>query len=107
MPTGAGGEPARYGWHVGDQSRGQGRRPSLTGRLARLGFTDATRAERLLADTEADIDDTLIDALGSTAHPDLALDGLLRLLERAPDPATLLNTLDADTDVRDRLLAVL
>ena len=92
---------------MGDQSRGQGRRPSLTGRLARLGFTDATRAERLLADTEADIDDTLIDALGSTAHPDLALDGLLRLLERAPDPATLLNTLDADTDVRDRLLAVL
>jgi glutamate-ammonia-ligase adenylyltransferase len=102
---------ARYGWYVGvsagDQSRDQGRRPSFAGRLARLGFTDATRAERSLAGAEADIGDALIDALGGTAHPDLALDGLLRLLDRARDATTLLTALDEDTDVRDRLLAVL
>ena len=51
------------------------RRPSLIGRLARLGFTDTTRAQRLLADSEADVGDTLIDALGGTADPDLALIG--------------------------------
>jgi glutamate-ammonia-ligase adenylyltransferase len=89
------------------EPRKPGRRPSLVGRLARLGFTDATRAERLLAETEADIDDTLIDALGGTAHPDLALSGLLTLLDRARDPAALLNSLDEDTGVRRRLLTVL
>ncbi len=87
------------------------RRPSLTGRLARLGFTDATRAQRLLADSEAwqagDVGDTLIDALGGTADPDLALDGLLRLLERLPDATVLLNALDDDTDLQERLLTVL
>ncbi|HEU5159933.1 MAG TPA: bifunctional [glutamine synthetase] adenylyltransferase/[glutamine synthetase]-adenylyl-L-tyrosine phosphorylase [Streptosporangiaceae bacterium] len=83
------------------------RRPSLAGRLARLGFTDATRAERLLATSEADIDDALIEALSGTAHPDLALSGLLTLIDRAKDVTALLNTLDADEDVRDRLLAVL
>ena len=87
------------------------RRPSLTGRLARLGFTDATRAQRLLADSEAwqagDVGDTLIDALGGTADPDLALDGLLRLLERLPDPTPLLNALDEDGDLQERLLTVL
>jgi glutamate-ammonia-ligase adenylyltransferase len=97
---------------AGDQPLGQGRRPSLAGRLARLGFTDATRAERMLAGARpvgigADIDDTLIDALGGTAHPDLALDGLLRLLDRARDDTGLLSALDEDTGVRDRLLAVL
>jgi [glutamine synthetase] adenylyltransferase / [glutamine synthetase]-adenylyl-L-tyrosine phosphorylase len=84
-----------------------GRRPSLAGRLARLGFTDATRAERLLADTEADIDDALIEALSGTAHPDLALSGLLRLIDRTKDVTALLNALDEDEDVRARLLAVL
>ncbi|HEX6468929.1 MAG TPA: bifunctional glutamine-synthetase adenylyltransferase/deadenyltransferase [Streptosporangiaceae bacterium] len=84
-----------------------GRRPSLAGRLARLGFTDATRAERLLADSEADIDDALVDALGGTAHPDLALTGLLTLLDRARDVTALLNALDEDGGVRGRLLAVL
>jgi glutamate-ammonia-ligase adenylyltransferase len=107
---------ARYGWHVsvsaGDQPRGQGRRPSLAGRLARLGFTDATRAERMLAGSRpaasgAGIDDALIDALGGTAHPDLALDGLLRLLDSAPDATILRGALDEDTGVRNRLLAVL
>jgi glutamate-ammonia-ligase adenylyltransferase len=84
-----------------------GRRPSLAGRLARLGFTDATRAERLLADTEADIDDALIEALSGTAHPDLALSGLLTLIDRAKDVTALLNALEEDKDVRARLLAVL
>ena len=88
-----------------------GRRPSLTGRLARLGFTDATRAERLLAESEAwqagDVGDTLIDALGGTADPDLALAGLLRLLDRLPDPTQLLNALDDDGDLQERLLTML
>jgi glutamate-ammonia-ligase adenylyltransferase len=83
------------------------RRPSLTGRLARLGFTDATRAERLLADSEADIGDTLIDALGATADPDLALSGLVALLERLQDPTDLLNALDDDAGTQERLLTVL
>jgi glutamine synthetase adenylyltransferase len=89
------------------RTREPGRRPSLAGRLARLGFTDATRAERLLADSEADIDDALLDSLGGTAHPDLALSGLLTLLDRARDVTALLNALDEDDGVRDRLLAVL
>jgi glutamate-ammonia-ligase adenylyltransferase len=84
-----------------------GRRPSLAGRLARLGFTDATRAEWLLATAEADIDDALIEALSGTAHPDLALTGLLALVDRATDVTALLNALDEDDGVRDRLLAVL
>jgi glutamate-ammonia-ligase adenylyltransferase len=75
--------------------------------LARLGFTDATRAERLLATAEVDIDDALIEALSGTAHPDLALTGLLALLDRAKDITALLNALDEDDGVRDRLLAVL
>ena len=83
------------------------RRPSLTGRLARLGFTDATRAERALAAAEADVGDTLIDALGSTADPDLALAGLLTLLERLPDALSLLNALEEDHPTQERLLAVL
>ena len=83
------------------------RRPSLIGRLARLGFIDATRAERLLADSEADVGDTLIDALGGTADPDLALSGLLMLLERSQEPTELLNALDDDLDVQERLLTVL
>ncbi|HZB30135.1 MAG TPA: bifunctional glutamine-synthetase adenylyltransferase/deadenyltransferase, partial [Streptosporangiaceae bacterium] len=84
-----------------------GRRPSLAGRLARLGFTEATRAERLLAATEADVDDALIEALSGTAHPDLALTGLLTLIDRAEDVTALLNALDEDEGLRARLLAVL
>src|SRR5262249_44639716 len=54
------------------------RRTTLAGRLARLGFADAARAERLVV--ELRLDDELIGALGDAADPDLALTGLARLL---------------------------
>ncbi|MFB9837218.1 tetratricopeptide repeat protein [Actinoallomurus acaciae] len=73
---------------------------SLAGRLARLGVTDATGAERRLQGHELD---GLVEALGTAADPDLALTGLLRLLETADIRAEL----NADADARDRLLAVL
>jgi glutamate-ammonia-ligase adenylyltransferase len=77
------------------------RTKSLAGRLARLGITDAAQAERRLEGH--DLDDGLLDALGIAADPDLALAGLLNLLERADIAAELAG----DTGVRDRLLAVL
>ncbi|WP_106398332.1 bifunctional [glutamine synthetase] adenylyltransferase/[glutamine synthetase]-adenylyl-L-tyrosine phosphorylase [Actinocorallia populi] len=57
------------------------RRTSLTARLARLGFSDASAAERALSTSPVPLDDPLLDALGGTADPDLALSGLLRLVE--------------------------
>ncbi|MGH3389866.1 MAG: bifunctional [glutamine synthetase] adenylyltransferase/[glutamine synthetase]-adenylyl-L-tyrosine phosphorylase, partial [Actinomadura sp.] len=93
------------------------RRPSLTSRLARLGFTDATRAQRLLAEAQADagiaLGDELIDAIGGTAEPDLALGGLLRLLTalgsvgRGVTAAGLLTALETEPPTRERVLAVL
>ena len=78
------------------------RRPeSLAGRLARLGVTDAAGAERRLEKFE--LDDGLLDALGTAADPDLALTGLLRILETSDIRAELAG----DADARDRLLAVL
>jgi glutamate-ammonia-ligase adenylyltransferase len=74
----------------------------LTGRLVRLGFIDATRAEQLIATSE--LDETLIEALGVTADPDLALKGLLRLLEGAGELAGIL---EEDPEFTARLLAVL
>ncbi|MEV0661871.1 bifunctional [glutamine synthetase] adenylyltransferase/[glutamine synthetase]-adenylyl-L-tyrosine phosphorylase [Actinomadura luteofluorescens] len=84
------------------------RRPSLAGRLARLGFTHAARAERLIAEAERDgagPGDALLDALGATADPDLALDGLLRLLPAAG--GELRGVLAAEPGTRERLTAVL
>ena len=57
---------------------------TLAGRLARLGFADAARAERLLTDlggTDADDagPDPLLTALAAAADPDLALTGLARV----------------------------
>lgn len=95
------------------ESRTSDRRPSLAGRLARLGFTDAARAERLLRDAERDGDrpgDELLDALGGTADPDLALGGLLRLLAAAGEKgegARLRKALAGEPGTRERLLAVL
>ncbi|MFG2086330.1 bifunctional [glutamine synthetase] adenylyltransferase/[glutamine synthetase]-adenylyl-L-tyrosine phosphorylase [Spirillospora sp. NPDC048824] len=90
------------------------RRPSLAGRLARLGFTDAARAERLLLeagrDTVAGPGDDLLDALGGTADPDLALDGLLRILAAASEHGAggeLRNALAAEPGTRERLTTVL
>ncbi|MFB4315607.1 bifunctional [glutamine synthetase] adenylyltransferase/[glutamine synthetase]-adenylyl-L-tyrosine phosphorylase [Actinomadura sp. 21ATH] len=89
------------------------RRPSLTGRLARLGFTDAGRAERALLEAAragTAPDDDALDALGGTADPDLALDGLLRLLaaaDAAGEGEELRAALRKDGAVRERLPAVL
>jgi glutamate-ammonia-ligase adenylyltransferase len=77
------------------------RTKSLAGRLARLGVTDAAgAADRLEGHA---LEDGLLDALSIAADPDLALSGLLRLLEKTDIGAELA----ADTEARDRLLAVL
>ena len=64
------------------------------GQLARLGFADPGRAERLLQDSAlagfADpldevFHDGLPDALSAAADPDLALLGLVRVLDALPD----------------------
>ncbi|GAA1530320.1 bifunctional [glutamine synthetase] adenylyltransferase/[glutamine synthetase]-adenylyl-L-tyrosine phosphorylase [Streptomyces albidochromogenes] len=89
-----------------------GRRSSTFSRLLRHGFTDPSAAERLLDAPELAAvrgDPVLLDALGATADPDLALLGLVRLAE-AQDPAelrVLLDTLVTAKPMRDRLLGVL
>ena len=92
--------------------RSSDRRPTLAARLARLGFTDAGRAERLLVEEDPGelIGDGLLAALGGTPDPDLALGGLLRLLTaaEADDQAADLRTaLDEEPETQERLLAVL
>ncbi|MET9828738.1 bifunctional [glutamine synthetase] adenylyltransferase/[glutamine synthetase]-adenylyl-L-tyrosine phosphorylase [Streptomyces sp. NPDC006385] len=90
-----------------------GRRSSTFTRLLRHGFTDPSAAERLLESPElAPIrnDPVLLEALGATADPDLALHGLVRLLEAQPDSGAqrrLLDTVIAAKPLRDRLLGVL
>ncbi|MEV5934391.1 bifunctional [glutamine synthetase] adenylyltransferase/[glutamine synthetase]-adenylyl-L-tyrosine phosphorylase [Streptomyces sp. NPDC052079] len=90
-----------------------GRRSSIFTRLLRHGFTDPSAAERLLdSDELAPVrsDPVLLDALGQTADPDLALLGLVRLLEAQDGAAArqeLLDTLIAAKPLRDRLLGVL
>jgi glutamate-ammonia-ligase adenylyltransferase len=90
-----------------------GRRSSTFTRLLRHGFTDASAAERLLDSVElAPLrdDPVLLDALGATADPDLALQGLVRLLEAQPGATArreLLDTVIAAKPLRDRLLGVL
>lgn len=90
-----------------------GRRSSTFTRLLRHGFTDPSAAERLLDSVElmpVRNDPVLLEALGATADPDLALLGLVRLLEAQPGPTArreLLDTLIAAKPLRDRLLGVL
>ncbi|AZK93785.1 MULTISPECIES: bifunctional [glutamine synthetase] adenylyltransferase/[glutamine synthetase]-adenylyl-L-tyrosine phosphorylase [Streptomyces] len=89
-----------------------GRRSSTFTRLLRHGFTDPATAERLLAlPALASVreDPLLLDALGATADPDLALTGLVRLAEAQPDgdDRVLLDTLTTSKPLRDRLLGVL
>ncbi|MDF3297231.1 bifunctional [glutamine synthetase] adenylyltransferase/[glutamine synthetase]-adenylyl-L-tyrosine phosphorylase [Streptomyces tropicalis] len=92
---------------------GPGRRSSTFTRLLRHGFTAPAAAERLLDGAElAPVrdDPVLLEALGATADPDLALGSLVRLLEAQPDPTArreLLDTLTAAKPLRDRLLGVL
>lgn len=86
-----------------------GRRSSTFTRLLRHGFTDPSAAERLLDSGELSgvrNDPVLLEALGATADPDLALHGLVRLLEVQPD-RELLDTVIAAKPFRDRLLGVL
>ncbi|MEN8655396.1 bifunctional [glutamine synthetase] adenylyltransferase/[glutamine synthetase]-adenylyl-L-tyrosine phosphorylase [Streptomyces sp. 21So2-11] len=89
-----------------------GRRSSTFTRLLRHGFTHPATAERHLDAPELSgvrTDPVLLDALGATADPDLALLGLLRLVE-AQDPGerhVLLDTLVTAKPLRDRLLGVL
>ncbi|MGW4004043.1 [protein-PII] uridylyltransferase family protein, partial [Streptomyces nigra] len=90
-----------------------GRRSSTFTRLLRHGFTDPSAAERLLDSpdlTPLRNDPVLLEALGATADPDLALTGLVRLTEAQPSDADrreLLDTLIAAKPLRDRLLGVL
>ncbi|MFB7458001.1 bifunctional [glutamine synthetase] adenylyltransferase/[glutamine synthetase]-adenylyl-L-tyrosine phosphorylase [Streptomyces sp. NPDC088337] len=90
-----------------------GRRSSTFTRLLRHGFIHATDAERLLDGPDlAPLrdDPVLLEALGATADPDLALAGLVRLLEAQPESKArreLLDTLIAAKPLRDRLLGVL
>ena len=89
-----------------------GRRSSTHIRLLRHGFTDPSAAERLLDAPEMTTvrsDSLLLDALGATADPDLALRGLVRLVEsQDPDERmVLLDTLVTAKPLRDRLLGVL
>ncbi|MGQ4385097.1 bifunctional [glutamine synthetase] adenylyltransferase/[glutamine synthetase]-adenylyl-L-tyrosine phosphorylase [Streptomyces sp. SAS_270] len=90
-----------------------GRRSSTFTRLLRHGFTDPSAAERLLESAELapiTADPVLLDALGATADPDLALLGLVRLVEAQgghTDRQELLDTLIAAKPLRDRLLGVL
>src|SRR5664280_1319808 len=92
--------------------------------LARLGFHDPARAERLLgqtglslwrADTTAATVDSaaIIDALSATADPDLALLALSRLAEASADTSTgasavpLVDALRRSPSLRQRLIDVL
>ncbi|MHA5048406.1 bifunctional [glutamine synthetase] adenylyltransferase/[glutamine synthetase]-adenylyl-L-tyrosine phosphorylase [Streptomyces sp. SD15] len=90
-----------------------GRRSTTFTRLLRHGFTDSSAAERLLESAElapVRSDPVLLDALGATADPDLALLGLVRLVEAQDghtDRRELLDTLIASKPLRDRLLGVL
>ena len=90
---------------------------TLTGRLARLGFADAARAERLLLTdlggigtevTQGDPGtDPLLTALAAAADPDLALAGLARVFGATTDASDLRQALRDEPDFRDRLTAVL
>ncbi|MEU2158623.1 bifunctional [glutamine synthetase] adenylyltransferase/[glutamine synthetase]-adenylyl-L-tyrosine phosphorylase [Streptomyces sp. NPDC019396] len=94
-----------------------GRRSSTFTRLLRHGFTHPGAAERFLELPEmapVRADSVLLDALGVTADPDLALLGLVRLVEAQktadgePDERqVLLDTLISAKPLRDRLLGVL
>jgi len=94
-----------------------GSRTTLAGRLARLGFADAARAERLLLTDLGSTDpdaagsepgaDPLLTALAAAADPDLALTGLARVFGAADDAPALRQALRDEPEFRDRLTAVL
>ncbi|MDK1474060.1 bifunctional [glutamine synthetase] adenylyltransferase/[glutamine synthetase]-adenylyl-L-tyrosine phosphorylase [Streptomyces sp. 549] len=90
-----------------------GRRSSTFTRLLRLGFTDPATAGRLLDEPGLQPvrgNTVLLEALGRSADPDLALLSLVRLLEAQPGDGArqeFLDTLLSAKPLRDRLLNVL
>jgi glutamate-ammonia-ligase adenylyltransferase len=96
---------------------------SVAGSLARLGFDDVPRVRTLLEDpalapvhdTEGLVPADLVAALGETADPDLAVLGLVRLVEslvqagvRGPDGLDgLVETVLTPRVARDRVLSLL
>ncbi|GAA3735936.1 bifunctional [glutamine synthetase] adenylyltransferase/[glutamine synthetase]-adenylyl-L-tyrosine phosphorylase [Salinactinospora qingdaonensis] len=85
------------------------RRGTTVGTLARRGFTDTAKAERLIAEAHLDPDEhfDIVEALADAADPDLALLGITRILERCTDPVELRSVLCADADLRMRLTGIL
>ena len=101
------------------------RTTTLAGRLARMGFADAARAERLVtSDLALDLspggrpgapagapgrDDAVLEAIGAAADPDLALAGLARIAgtDRGADAADIRAALRAEPGFRKRLVSVL
>jgi [glutamine synthetase] adenylyltransferase / [glutamine synthetase]-adenylyl-L-tyrosine phosphorylase len=82
------------------------RRTTAAAQLARLGFADPARAERLLVGVPAVAADGsagLIDAFALAADPDLALTALTRI----PDDGEMTAALRDDAGLRARLFAVL
>jgi [glutamine synthetase] adenylyltransferase / [glutamine synthetase]-adenylyl-L-tyrosine phosphorylase len=83
------------------------RRTTVAGRLARMGFGDAGRAQRLVTEDlalDADgADAEVIEALAAAADPDLALAALARMTV----DADLRGALRGDPGLRVRLTAVL
>ncbi|XVX21742.1 bifunctional [glutamine synthetase] adenylyltransferase/[glutamine synthetase]-adenylyl-L-tyrosine phosphorylase [Actinomycetota bacterium] len=96
-----------------------GRSATTAGALARLGFAEPGQAERLLADpalarlTQADDGARrLAEALSDVADPDLALLGLVRVLESATErdeagARAMADAIAEDVTVADRVLGVL
>jgi glutamate-ammonia-ligase adenylyltransferase len=82
-----------------------GARTSLSGWLARMGFTDVPKAERELAALGMTSEGhPLLAFLAQAADPDLALAGLAQVAERDPG---LIGALSEDPELRARLSAVL
>ena len=82
-----------------------GERPTK-GRLLRAGFRNADNARSQL-ETLGDAGVALLPILGRAADPDLALEGLVRVVERADDAPTILAELGDDEGTAMRLLGVL
>jgi [glutamine synthetase] adenylyltransferase / [glutamine synthetase]-adenylyl-L-tyrosine phosphorylase len=80
---------------------------SLTGWLARMGFTDTARAARMLAALGITGEEPLLATLAQAADPELALSGLAGIAERTGAGGTLHTALNADEGFRERLTAVL